>query len=346
MCVSGSVRWWLYGAPVARPDFPRTIMEFQERFASEEACLEYVAASRWPEGFVCPGCGGREVWVLARRHLWECAECRLQTSVTAGTVMHGTRTSLRTWFWAAYLVATHHPGISAKQLQRQLGLTRYETAWLILQKLRRAMVAPEREPLKHEVEVDEFLLGGVEEGLRGGRQRGTKVLVGIAIEVRGGGSGRVPLQVLTDASGDSLGSFVQATTAPGAIVHTDGWRGYLPLSRFGYEHRRRKQRTAAPGEQLLPRAPRRLEPQSLDARHSPQRRRRAPARLPRRVRLPPQPPPQPDRRLSNTARPRHAARPHDLPRDHNPRSRSLSQPDTHVAGISASRVGTGLPVWP
>src|SRR5215204_1771924 len=229
-------------------------MEFQERFASEEACLEYLAASRWPEGFVCPGCGGREVWVLARRHLWECAECRLQTSVTAGTVMHGTRTSLRTWFWAAYLVATHHPGISAKQLQRQLGLTRYETAWLILQKLRRAMVAPEREPLKHEVEVDEFFLGGVEEGLRGGRQRGTKVLVGIAIEVRGGGSGRVPLQVLTDASGDSLGSFVQATTAPGAIVHTDGWRGYLPLSRFGYEHRRRKQRTAAPGEQLLPRA--------------------------------------------------------------------------------------------
>src|SRR5215204_6756685 len=181
-------------------------MEFQERFASEEACLEYLAASRWPEGFVCPGCGGREVWVLARRHLWECAECRLQTSVTAGTVMHGTRTSLRTWFWAAYLVAPHHPGISAKQLQRQLGLTRYETAWLILQKLRRAMVAPEREPLKHEVEVDEFLLGGVEEGLRGGRQRGTKVLVGIAIEVRGGGSGRVPLQVLTDASGDSLRS--------------------------------------------------------------------------------------------------------------------------------------------
>ena len=62
--------------------------------------------------------------------------------------MHGTRTPLRLWFWAAYLVATHHPGISAKQLQRQLGLSRYETAWLILQKLRRAMVAPERSPLR------------------------------------------------------------------------------------------------------------------------------------------------------------------------------------------------------
>jgi hypothetical protein len=239
---------------MARPGFPRTIMEFQERFATEEACLEYLAASRWPQGFVCPGCGGGEAWVLARRHLWECAECRLQTSVTAGTVMHGTRTPLRTWFWAAYLVATHHPGISAKQLKRQLGLSRYETAWLILQKLRRAMVAPEREPLKDEIEVDEFFIGGPEEGLRGGRQRGKKVLVGIAIEVRGSGSGRVRLQVLADASGDSLGPFVQATTAAGTVVHTDGWRGYLGLSKLGYEHRPRKQGTVAPGEQLLPRA--------------------------------------------------------------------------------------------
>jgi hypothetical protein len=229
-------------------------MEFQVRFATEGACLAYLAASRWPHGFVCPGCGGGEAWVLARRHLWECAECRLQTSVTAGTVMHGTRTPLRTWFWAAYLVASHHPGISAKQLQRQLGLSRYETAWLILQKLRRAMVAPERGPLKGEVEVDEFFIGGPEEGLRGGRQRGTKVLVGIAIEVRGAGSGRVRLQVLPDASGDSLGPFVQSTTAAGAIVHTDGWRGYLGLSKLGYEHRPREQQTVAPGEHLLPRA--------------------------------------------------------------------------------------------
>jgi len=228
-------------------------MDFQERFATEAACLDYLAASRWPEGFACPGCGGRRAWVLERRHLWECAECHLQTSVTAGTVMHGTRTSLRGWFWAAYLVATHHPGISAKQLQRQLGLSRYETAWLILQKLRRAMVAPEREPLKGEVEVDEFFLGGLEEGQKGGRQRGRKALCGIAIEVRGQGSGRLRLAVLPDASGDSLGGFVQATIAKGAIVHTDGWSGYLGLSKLGYDHRRRSQLTE-PGEQLLPRA--------------------------------------------------------------------------------------------
>jgi transposase-like protein len=168
--------------------------------------------------------------------------------------MHKTHTPLRTWFWAAYLVATHHPGISAKQLQRQLGLSRYETAWLILQKLRRAMIAPERELLKGEVEIDEFFLGGREEGLKGDRQRGKKALIGIAIEVRGHGSGRLRLRVLPDASGPTLLSFAQSTTATGAIVHTDGLQSYRVLSKHGYEHRRRPQQTAAPGEQLLPRA--------------------------------------------------------------------------------------------
>lgn len=86
--------------------------------------LSTLAASRWPEGFRCPACTGRRAWVLERRHLWECADCHQQTSVTAGTVMHGTRTSLRLWFWSAYLVATHTPGISAVQLQRQLGISR------------------------------------------------------------------------------------------------------------------------------------------------------------------------------------------------------------------------------
>jgi transposase-like protein len=229
-------------------------MGFQERFADESSCLEYLAASRWPEGFVCPACAGRGAWVLERRHLWECRDCQRQTSVTAGTVMHGTRTPLRTWFWAAYLVATHHPGISAKQLQRQLGLSRSETAWLILQKLRRAMVAPERGPLMDEVEVDEFWIGGVEPGHKG-RKPGDKTLVGVAIEVRGRGSGRVRLQVLPDASRQTLRTFVGGVVAPRAVVHTDGWRGYIVLAEDGYDHRRRVQRTARPIEEpILPRA--------------------------------------------------------------------------------------------
>jgi len=240
---------------VPRPSYPLSILEFQERFATEEACREYLFASRWPEGFVCPACGSSRAGEMHRRRLlWQCKDCGQQTSATAGTVMHATRTPLRTWFWAAYLVATHHPGISAKQLQRQLGLSRYETAWLILQKLRRAMVAPERELLRREVEIDEFFLGGHEEGLKGGRQRGKKALVGVAIEVRGAGSGRLRLAVLPDASGPTLRDFAKATTQVGAIVHTDGLQSYRALAKHGYDHRRRPQQTAAPGEQLLPRA--------------------------------------------------------------------------------------------
>ena len=168
--------------------------------------------------------------------------------------MHKTHTPLRTWFWAAYLVSTHHPGISAKQLQRQLALSRYETAWLMLQKLRRAMVAPERELLSDEVEIDEFYIGGHEEGLRGGRQRGKKALIGVAIEVRGAGSGRVRLAVLADASAATLSDFAKVTTARGAIAHTDGLQSYRVLAKDGYDHRRRVQQSTEPGEHPLPRA--------------------------------------------------------------------------------------------
>jgi transposase-like protein/ribosomal protein L37AE/L43A len=240
---------------VSRPSYPLSILEFQERFATEDACREYLFASRWPDGFVCPGCGSARAGEMHRRRLlWQCKDCGQQTSATAGTVMHATRTPLRTWFWAAYLVATHHPGISAKQLQRQLALSRYETAWLILQKLRRAMVAPEREPLKGEVEIDEFWLGGYEEGLKGSRQFGKKALIGAAIEVRGAGSGRLRLAMLANSRATTLEAFTKATTAPGSIVHTDGLLSYRGLARLGYDHRPRKQTRAAPEEHLLPRA--------------------------------------------------------------------------------------------
>lgn len=238
---------------MARLDFPLTILEFQSRFGTEEACREYLFASRWPDGFLCPGCGGREAGAETRRHLWVCTACGRQTSITAGTVMHKTRLPLRTWFWAAYLVATFHPGISAKQLQRQVGLGCHETAWAMLHKLRAAMVAPGRGLLKGEVEIDEFFLGGYEEGLKGGRQHGKKVLCGAAVEVRGQGSGRLRLQVLENSQAKTLEAFTAATTARGAIVHTDGLPSYNGLNKLGYKHRPRKVASVGEEEKLLPR---------------------------------------------------------------------------------------------
>jgi transposase-like protein len=173
--------------------------------------------------------------------------------VTAGTVLHRTRTPLTYWFWAAYLVTTHKPGLSALQLQGQLGIARYETAWGMLQKLRRAMVRPDREPLHEKVEVDETYIGGPEAGLRGGRQLEEKALVVAAVEIRGRASGRVRLRVVADASAESLCGFVKATVEPGAIVVTDGWQGYASLKRMGYRHRPRTQGGPERAAKLFPR---------------------------------------------------------------------------------------------
>ena len=110
---------------MAHPAFPRSLAEFQAWFASDEACRRYLVACRWPDGFRSPPCGDGGSYLLATRDLLQCRACRRQTSVTAGTVLDRTRLPLPLWFAAAYLVATHTPGFSALQLQRQLGLARY-----------------------------------------------------------------------------------------------------------------------------------------------------------------------------------------------------------------------------
>ena len=226
-----------------RPDFPRTILEFQRRFPDESTCRAYLFESRWPDGFSCPACGSGRATALPKRLLWQCSSCRHQVSVTAGTVLHRTRTPIRLWFWAAYLTSTGTPGISALQLQRQLGLRRYETAWMMLHKLRRAMVARERSPLTGVIEVDEAYVGGIDSARHGGRDVfGTAAIVVVAIEVRGNGSGRARMEVLGDLSADALCGFVEDNVARGATVLTDAWQGYKRLAKLGYDHQSTSQR--------------------------------------------------------------------------------------------------------
>src|SRR5690349_15930206 len=140
-------------------ELPRSLPEFEARFPDEAACARWLLEKRWPDGFRCPACGHDQAWELGRERLTlQCAARERQVSVTAGTVLHGSHLPLRTWFLAAWLMATHANGISARQLWRQLGLGSYKTAWLLVRKLRRAMVDPEREPLAGLVEVDETSL--------------------------------------------------------------------------------------------------------------------------------------------------------------------------------------------
>ena len=116
---SASHKQWCRGVP--RPAFPRTLHEFQSKFATEEACQQYLAACRWPDGFVCSRCGNRQAYELVNLRRWQCTGCRHQVSLAAGTVLHNTKTPLMAWFWAAYLMTTDKRGVSALLLQRQLG---------------------------------------------------------------------------------------------------------------------------------------------------------------------------------------------------------------------------------
>jgi transposase-like protein len=219
-------------------DFPKTALEFEAHFASEEACHAYLMQQRWPEGFRCPACGGTKAWHLARRRLLQCKECSRQVSLTAGTVFHGSRKPLRLWFKAIFLMTGQSTGISARNLRRQLGLGSYQTAWTWLHKLRRATVRPEREALAGPVEVDEGYVGGKEEGVSG-RHVETKSVVAVAVEVKDKSAGRLRLAKVRDAGGDTLNAFVAQNVVKDSLVKTDGWPGYSGLREIGYRHRRR-----------------------------------------------------------------------------------------------------------
>jgi transposase-like protein len=216
-------------------EYPANLIEFIDWFPSDEACLEYLEVVRWPHGFACPKCGSEQFWPVRENAVKECAECHQQTSVTAGTIFQGTRKSLRLWFFTMWLVTAEKNGISAMGLQRELGFSRYETAWTWLHKLRRAMVRPGRDRLTGLVEIDETYVGGNAEGPRG-RGAEKKSVVVIAAEERANGIGRIRLRRIPDASGKSLLGFVQDVVEPGSTIRTDAWSGYSQLRTLDYDH--------------------------------------------------------------------------------------------------------------
>lgn len=233
--------------------FPQSLPEFQRLFPNDAACAAYLEKARWSDGFACPHCGtvGEPFRFENRPGVLRCRACLKNVRLTVGTVMERSHTPLSTWFWAAYLVSSQTPGMSAVQFQRQLGLTRYETAFGILHKLRAGMVRPDRDRIGaihgQHVEVDETWVGGKTRGE--GRGVHHKTLVAAAVEVRqrkpgtaqdkrkgGRYAGRVRLAIVPDRTADSLCGFVESAVAPGAKVITDDWSGYASLGRRGYDH--------------------------------------------------------------------------------------------------------------
>ena len=232
----------------------RSLTEFQTEFPDEASCAAFLFKRRWQEGFVCPGCGGvRAAALKSRAYTFECYGCRRQTSITAGTAMHRTRLPLTTWFWAAHLMATHSNGMSARQLEDQLGLG-YRTAWLLAQKLRRSMVDPDREPLEGVVEIDQAEIPFREGDAFFEPGNAGKILVIGAVEVierdtnkakprrkhakyLDTRSGRVRLAVIADNTAASLEAFVRANVKPGATLLTDGHASYPGLTDYRHDPR-------------------------------------------------------------------------------------------------------------
>lgn len=233
-------------------DYPKALLEFADRFSTENKCREYLINIRWPSGFKCSRCGNPKGW-STNRDLFHCSNCGFQTSIRSGTIFHGSRRPLRLWFHAMWHITSQKYGTNALGLQRELGLGSYHTAWEWLHKLRRAMVRPGRDKLYGLVEVDETYIGGKKAGKRG-RGAGGKDLVLIAVEVKGKKLGRIRLQRVIDASASNLIPFVKTSIETGSTVQTDGWRGYNQLKTEGYTHNM-IQETASAGdkdEDILP----------------------------------------------------------------------------------------------
>ena len=227
--------------PLPRDDrLPGSLLEFVRRFSTERACERFLRRWKYPHGFRCPRCGHSRAWYLRTRRIDECARGGQQTSLTSGTVMHRSRKPLKLWFVAIYLFVVSKQGISAKSLERQLGVS-YPTAWTWLHKLRDAVSQRPTEPLRGVVELDDTWEGGVAEGRTGRPRAGEKkALVAGAIEIHTSepGFGRVRLMHLEDGSGPAILPFLEANVEPGSVLLSDDWRSYRrPARECGLHHR-------------------------------------------------------------------------------------------------------------
>lgn len=214
-------------------------------FPDEATCCAYVLAHRWPNGFHCPHCGviGATA-VKDRPWLYECHGCRAQVSLKSGTVMHATKLPLTHWFWGAYLAATHSNGISALQLKKQLGLGSYKSAWLLLAKLRRAMVDPDRTKLNGDVEVDEVFIKyrtkNDPPGNTQGRSPVGKMFIAVAVEITEYMKGdelkttprRIRIEPIPDATKATLHGFIRRNIEPGSGILTDGNKTYRGMEEY------------------------------------------------------------------------------------------------------------------
>jgi len=227
-----------------------SLLEFNQRFPSQKECIEHLFNLRWPNGFICPRCNSPQYGFHSGRFLYHCKDCRYQASLTAGSVMHKTRTPLMVWFWTIFMVACDKRGHSALSISKELKIS-YWIAWTLLQKIRRAMAEQDRRyKLKGIVELDDAYWGDKDKGKK--RGRGTtksKVLVAVSTDTKKKHAGFVKMEVVKKLSQDTVSKFVRENIEPGSKIQTDDLNIYNALADLGVEH---EQYPLVSGEKPLP----------------------------------------------------------------------------------------------
>ena len=231
-------------------EYPKTQIDFEKMFLTKEDCINYLYKIRFPDGYKCLSCGNNESWINSRNVII-CKFCRGETTITSGTIFHKSKLPLTIIFRAMWWIVAQKNGVSAKGLQRILGIGSYETAWTWLHKFRRIMVISDREKLSGSIEVDETLVGGKKSGKRGRGAEG-KALVLVALEVKEHGTGRVRLAIIPNGTRKSINPFIQKNIAKESTITTDGWRGYVDIKKMRYVHGISKDTILSEEDEILP----------------------------------------------------------------------------------------------
>jgi transposase-like protein len=219
---------------------PTSLIEAIRYFSDLDVCTDYVAKLRWPQGPVCPRCGGMEYSYLTTRRVWKCKACKKQYSVKVGTIFEESRLGLDKWLPAVWLAANSKNGISSHELARSLGVTQ-KSAWFMLHRIRLAMKAGSLLALEGEVEADETYIGGKARNMHAADRKRKGITQGKSADAKATvmgmrqRDGRVVATVVPNAAGKTLQAEVHHTVRRGSTLYTDAWNGYKGLEK-DFEH--------------------------------------------------------------------------------------------------------------
>lgn len=243
-----------------------SLIEFQTTFSSNEDCEKHLVEQRWKNGFVCPQCGHDEAWYLTDRKLFDCKNCRFQTSLTSGTIFHATKIPLVKWYWLLYHMAMDKVGVSIAEMQRILEIGQYKTAWLMAHKVRKAMADRDAGySLAGLIEMDETFFGPKGSKKGRGSERKSTVLCAVSLYRNKKGEDRpgfAHMQVVDNASADTIEDFLDrlgcgVSTEEGKqlldTIRTDGWKSYSSAAKNkGLKHLKVILRDPKSAGKLLP----------------------------------------------------------------------------------------------